>query len=428
MVVGKFLGKFLLLCCVFNGMAQEQVCDSVEIHFRQSKTDIDFSLRSNSEALNRIADSLRLSRCDSTAFRLVKVKVEGAASPEGSVKFNRWLSEQRAIVLFDYLKTLSDISAPEMSHDFLGRDWKGLYVIVANDSKVPYKEEALNLIQEFIDYGGLSREGTDPINKLKHLRRGEPYIYMYHYLFPLLRRSKVTLWYEEVPNPQYQGWLYTATPAYEYVASGCPDLTPEYTIIPHEAKQDVRKPFYMAIKTNMLYDAVAMPNIGAEFYLGKNLSIAGDWVYGWWRKPEKHRYWRYYGGELTLRRWLGRKAAEKPLQGHHLGVYAQCFTYCFEWGGKGEIGGVPAGAIWDKCQYGGGLEYGYSFPVRPRLNIELAVAAGYVAGQYWEFDPVGKLNVWRATKEHHYFGPTKLAVSLVWLIGRGNVNKKGGRR
>ena len=37
--------------------------------------------------------------------------------------------------------------------------------------------------------------------------------------------------------------------------------------------------------------------------------------------------------------------------------------------------------------------------------------------------------VWQATKERHWFGPTKAEISLVWLIGRGNFNKgKGGRR
>lgn len=47
---------------------------------------------------------------------------------------------------------------------------------------------------------------------------------------------------------------------------------------------ETSKPFYMALKTNMLYDVLAVPNIGLEFYLGKNWSIAGNWMYGWWKR------------------------------------------------------------------------------------------------------------------------------------------------
>lgn len=47
---------------------------------------------------------------------------------------------------------------------------------------------------------------------------------------------------------------------------------------------ETSKPFYMALKTNMLYDVLAVPNIGVEFYLGKNWSISGNWMYGWWKR------------------------------------------------------------------------------------------------------------------------------------------------
>ena len=38
--------------------------------------------------------------------------------------------------------------------------------------------------------------------------------------------------------------------------------------------------------------------------------------------------------------------------------------------------------------------------------------------------------VWTSTKMRHWFGPTKLEISLVWLIGNGNFNskkEKGGK-
>jgi hypothetical protein len=187
--------------------------------------------------------------------------------------------------------------------------------------------------------------------------------------------------------------------------------------------------FYMAVYTNMLYDALAVPNLGVEFYLGKNFSIAGNWMHAWWNHDRRHRYWRLYGGELNARYWFGKAANAKPLTGHHVGLYAQALTYDFEWGGKAYMGGKPGGTILDRAHWGGGIEYGYSLPVAKRLNIDFSLGVGYIGGRVYEFVPDADRYLWTATKNKHWFGPTKLEVSLVWLIGRGNINeKKGGLR
>ena len=187
--------------------------------------------------------------------------------------------------------------------------------------------------------------------------------------------------------------------------------------------------FYMAVKTNMLYDALLVPNIGVEFYLGKNWSIAGDWMYAWWKKDRIQWYWRTYGGGLTVRKWFGKKADEKPLTGHHLGIYGQALTYDIEMGNRGYIGGVPGGDLFDKANFTAGVEYGYSLPIRSRLNIDFTLGIGYFGGKYYKYIPIDNCYVWQETRMRNYFGPTRLEVSLVWLIGRGNYNKdKKGRR
>ena len=93
------------------------------------------------------------------------------------------------------------------------------------------------------------------------------------------------------------------------------------------------------------------------------------------------------------------------------------------------MGGKPGGTLWEKMTYSAGVEYGYSLPVAYRLNIDFTIAVGYWGGTYYEYTPVDNCYVWQATKERHWFGPTKAEISLVWLIGRENFNKgKGGRR
>lgn len=191
----------------------------------------------------------------------------------------------------------------------------------------------------------------------------------------------------------------------------------------------VRKPFCMDVKTNLLYDALLLPNVGVELCVGHNLSVSADWAYGWWSNDSHHRYWRAYGGDISLRWWFGASSRRKPLTGHHLGVYGSVFTYDFEFGGKGYMGGKPGCALWDKMNYAAGLEYGYSMPLASRLNLDFSIGAGYWGGTYYEYKPADDCYVWQATKQRRWIGPTKAEISLVWLIGHGNRNtKKGGAR
>lgn len=196
-----------------------------------------------------------------------------------------------------------------------------------------------------------------------------------------------------------------------------------------ETEPQVCSPFYMAVKTNLLYDALLVPNIGVEFYVDKGFSVGGNWMYAWWNRNSRHYYWRIYGGELAIRKYFNRTTEGSPLNGHHIGIYGQVFTYDFETGGHGYMGGKPGGTLWEKMNYSAGLEYGYSLPITRRLNLDFVIGVGYWGGTYYEYLPTDNHYVWQATKQRRWFGPTKAEMSLVWLLGNGNYNaKKGGKR
>ena len=189
------------------------------------------------------------------------------------------------------------------------------------------------------------------------------------------------------------------------------------------------KPFYMALKNNMLYDAALTPNIGAEFYIGKDFSVYGEWMHAWWSNDNLHRYWRVYGGDIGARWWFGKAAHAKPLTGHHAGIYAGILTFDFEFGETGYMGGKPGGTLLDRWFLSAGVEYGYSLPVASRLNIDFSIGLGYMGGNYIKYFPFD--NDYFSQKEYkiRFFGPTKAEISLVWLLGHGNTNrKKGGDR
>lgn len=406
-MIHRFTPLIFVVLCSWAAARGQELRDSVRINFRQSKTALDTAYMHNAQALHTALP-------DSNFYVLKKVEVTGAASPEGSVRFNEWLSRQRAERIFDRY-SLPDSLA---TFTYLGRDWQGLRRMVDADPQVPYRNEVISLLDEIIarDAGG-ERESYGNIGKIKRLRGGEPYLYMYRRLFPALRASQVVLTYDRrirdlyVPAPMET--TRCATPLFHIPAPEIP---------PVEVKP--LKPFYMDLRTNMLFDALAVPNIGVEFYAGKNYSVVANWMYGWWDTDRTHKYWRIYGGDLAVRKWFGRKAAEKPLQGHHIGVYAGVVTYDFEWGGTGYMGGLPGRPLWARCSYYGGIEYGYSKPIARRLNIDFTIGLGYLGGEYQVYDPEGSCYVWRETRMRHYFGPTKAEISLVWLLGRGNTNKR----
>lgn len=168
----------------------------------------------------------------------------------------------------------------------------------------------------------------------------------------------------------------------------------------------------LALKTNMLYDAVLIPNIGVEVSLGKKWTASADWFYTWFSSDNRHRYWQGYGGYVTLRRYLGSRPV---LSGHHLGVYALGLTYDVEWGGRGYQA--------ERFGFGGGIEYGYSLPVSRRIDIDFTIGAGFQDGEYKEYEPADGHYVWQATHKRHWWGPTKAEVTLKWRLG-----KKGGER
>jgi hypothetical protein len=413
----------LMFSTYVSAQTVEEVRDSVQVRFEQSRSNLDLSLDDNGKKLDRLVDSINVNTKDS-AYKLQKVLVVGSSSPEGSVEINKRLSEQRANVLFDYISARTYLPQDLREFRFDGRDWRGLLSMVEADNKVPNQDEAAALIKKIIAEVDSGISNAKQIKSLQYLRWGEPYWYMYQHFFPLLRRSELFVWYEkEIPEPEPE-----PVPEPKVVVEPEPQPVIEPQVV-EEVKEEVveakvRRPFYMSIKNNLAYDALAVPNLGAEFYLGRNFSIVGNWQYAWWSKNSKNRFWRVYGGDLALRKWFGKAAKRKPLTGHHLGIYGQVLTYDFEKGGKGYLGGEPGGTIFDKCNYGGGIEYGYSLPIARRLNIDFTLGVGYFGGEYYEYVPKNDRYVVQATKSLNWVGPTKLEISLVWLIGCDNQNRK----
>lgn len=405
---------------------------TVEVYYRQGSSRLDPAYRDNGSRLDILVEALRKLSSDSTLC-LDRFDIISGASPEGSALLNRRLSESRTRNIRAYLDgRVVPTLASLITESHVGVDWENLRIRVEG-SDMPYKEDVLDILTstpEQVVRNGLVVDSRK--RQLMNLHGGECWHYMEIYFFPGMRRSYVKLEYSSIPEPSasekaMETGSVEMTDTLIFIRQD--EICPEDSVIILKVESVPSFPFRMAVRTNLLYDALLVPNIGAEFYLGKGFSIGGNWMYAWWRNNSRHRYWRIYGGELAMRKYFSRPGGGSPLSGHHLGVYGQVFTYDFETGRKGYMGGRPGGTLWEKMNYGAGVEYGYSLPIARKLNLDFVIGLGYWGGTYYEYEPMNNHYVWRQTRQRHRFGPTKAEVSLVWLLGRENCNeKKGGRQ
>lgn len=167
----------------------------------------------------------------------------------------------------------------------------------------------------------------------------------------------------------------------------------------------------VALKTNLLFDAVLIPNLGVEVNVIDNWSVYADIMYAGWNMPIKHYYWDLYGAQIGVKKYFGQKSEERIFSGHHYGAYCQALAYDLQLGHLGQQ--TPT------LNMGIGVDYGYSFPVGRTLNLDLEIGVGFIAGKYYEYIVNEEHYTWRGTIERSWFGPTKAQVSLVWLITKG---------
>ena len=177
------------------------------------------------------------------------------------------------------------------------------------------------------------------------------------------------------------------------------------------------------VTTNMLYDAALTPNIGIGMKVSDRVTIQADWMYARWNNHDKRRYWRIYGGDIEVRYRIGPRRNGSPLGGHYVGAYSSIACYDFQ------AGRSHSGVLSDKYNYAAGLSYTYSLPLSTRFNIDFNLGVGYLWGTYKKHKPIDDCDVWMSTHKLGYFGPTRIGITLVWLVGNGVANnKKGGTR
>lgn len=166
----------------------------------------------------------------------------------------------------------------------------------------------------------------------------------------------------------------------------------------------------VGIKTNVLMDAFKIANLGAEIGLSKKLTLDLTAYYSPWEKDE-YKMMKTLAFQPELRYWFCDK-----FNGHFVGLHLH--------GGVYQAAGIdmPFG-IWPDLKdyrykghfYGLGVSYGYQWILSKHWNLEGNIGLGYVRAQYKQYeckDCGTKID----DGHKNYVGPTKTAISLIYLF------------
>lgn len=402
----------LFVSASFAMSAQKTDTLSVRLHYRQGKYDIDPDLSQNSSNIHRLA--YFINQCDTASIR--HVKILSSASPEGNTLLNQNLSENRSISACSLLETLALRDTTIFEVHSIGIDWEGLAQQLEN-SHIPFSAEAVKVIRttpEWITSGGKVISGRK--FKLRNLQGGLPWRIMEKEIFPDLRASDITIIYNSPQQRNIKQEVFMSSiPAIAIVSSDI--LIPNRENIAATANTPEVAPVWLSIKSNLLLDLGAVPELGVDIYFGGRWSVGADCFYAWWSKRDLSRIWRLQGGEIYGRCYLGKKRTSR--KGWFAGVYGQILRYDFLLGKSGSLSGGSGTSFFQHPTLGAGIMAGYTLPLNRHFLLDFDLGVGYLTGKYQKYKHADGLNVWESTLTRQYFGPTKGEISLVWHIWKG---------
>lgn len=397
------------------------------IYFRPGYSLLELSYRDNAANMKALTQGIQTIK-GNPCVQLQHIRILSAASPEGNSALNKRVAKRRGERLRDYLKETLVLPDSIFTVSSAGEDWQGLAALIAKE-KTPWRNKALQIIRhtpEWITRNGKVVDGRK--RQLQNLDGGKAWKYMLDNHFYTLRTGAVvvcevkTLAAESTPSAAEASLEQARQEQARLESASQSPSSPPFPAIPsqvHPSSESQAPPVasYFALKSNLLYDALLVPNLSLEASIGSGWTLGAGGMLAWWSKDAKHRYWRIYGGGLEIRKYFGTLSKSKPLQGHHLGIYGDFLTYDFEFGAKG---------YQSKATYAAGIKYGYSHPIANRLNLDFALGIGYLHSNYKTYVPRDGCYVYQETKKRKWLGPTQAEISLVWLLGKGNTNKKKG--
>lgn len=196
-------------------------------------------------------------------------------------------------------------------------------------------------------------------------------------------------------------------PPMEIVSRPEPVVEKEQEPLPEPAGP--AKPYCLAVRTNVLYDAFLFPTLGVEWRISRDIGIKFDGSFSWW------------GGssDKVQKSWLLNPEVRWYLLNHKRfyvgasGNYGQYNIYKYPIGSIVSKDTGHQGSIWST-----GVTVGYQLCLSRCFSVDFNLGLGY---SRFEYDTFGIINGVRVYEERdcttNFWGPTQAGVSLVWTMG-----------
>lgn len=400
------LTLLVMLVGLFSSYAQSpDLTYSIIFDFNSDK--IDLEVADNRQTIENLLEHMDQIYSDTTKV-VTRIMIDSYSSPEGGVTYNRDLSLRRSNSLYDYLVNRTPFDRELYDIRSTGINWDMLIEQVEN-SDMEYKNEVLNILKYTPEEtwrqlpNNKYKTLVDSRNKqLMDLKGGVPYNYMKDNFFPQLRiGSALSLYYEQKYPTSDSAYVEQVDTVYQAKNENVRVVQPR-----------IERDFLFALKTNLLFDVILIPNLELEVPIGDRYSVNAEYGQSWMKDKSTENNWchQYKGYGIEGRYWFGDRTEMKQLTGLFGGVYLGRYKFDIQ---RNSNKGTQR-----DIDFSVGLSGGYSIPLIKHFNMEFSAAVGYVNGtsNKYSISENGSLVRREPTRNISTIFPTKAKVSLVWLV------------
>lgn len=171
----------------------------------------------------------------------------------------------------------------------------------------------------------------------------------------------------------------------------------------------------VVVKTNLLYDITATANLGIEFKVAPKWTVDISGNLNAWTFSDNKK-WKHWALQPEARYWLC-----ESFNGHFIGAHLVGGIYNMgNWNTDFTFLGTDFSQMKDHRYegwlVGAGIAYGYQWMLARHWSIEAEIGVGYVYTRADKYECPRCGDQLEDNKPHHYVGPTKAAINLIYVF------------
>ena len=171
----------------------------------------------------------------------------------------------------------------------------------------------------------------------------------------------------------------------------------------------------VVVKTNLLYDITATANLGIEFKVAPKWTVDISGNLNAWTFSDNKK-WKHWVLQPEARYWLCER-----FNGHFVGAHLVGGIYNMgNWNTDFTFLGTDFGQLkehrYEGWLVGAGIASGYHWMLGRHWSVEAEIGIGYVYTQADKYECPRCGEQLENNKPHHYVGPTKAAVNLIYVF------------